>query len=105
MVSGPRYLPELKRDGRSALLRGRPGEATLLPRRSVAVHQVLATGSIEQARRLGVGLHGLGLGGDRTDLLDRGAQLAPLGLVAGRTGLGLTHALLGGLDTGHSDLW
>ena len=86
----------------SGLGGGGLGQAALLPRGSLAVHQVLPAGAIEQARGLGEGLAGLGLGAGGADLLDGGAQLAPLSLVAGRANLGLAHALLGGLDAGHS---
>ena len=74
----------------------------VLARYGVELVTLPSAGAIEQAGGLGEGLGGLGLGAGGADLLDGGAQLAPLSLVAGRANLRLAHALLGGLDAGHS---
>jgi hypothetical protein len=67
------------------------------------VNEALPTCPIEQLDRLGVRLLDVGRGGG-AHLLERGPQAAALGAVLRGMNDGLTHALLGGLNSGHGHL-
>ena len=103
-MSEPRFTAGAK----AGLLRGSSlvdelGESALLPGRCVAMNQVLPPGAVDQRDGGGIRLGGFALRGG-ADLPDGAAELAALGAVPGRGGGGLTHALLGGLDSRHGFL-
>ena len=76
----------------------------LLPRRGVRVDQALPARAIEQLAPPRRRRPRPGRTRGAPHLLDGRAQLAALGAVERRVGLGLPHALLGGLDSRHDDL-
>ena len=79
------------------------GQTALLPGRGVGMDQMLPACAIEELLRLGEGR--LELGPRRsTHLFERAAKAAALGAVLRGMDAGLTHALLGGFDSGHGNL-
>lgn len=78
-------------------------QPALLPRGRVLVNDVLLAGTIKELDRLSIRRLGLRTSG-RANLPDSGAQLASLGAIGDSPGTGLTHALGGGPDSGHSNL-
>ena len=85
------------------LSRDQLGQSTLLPGRGVLMNDALAAGPVQQLDRLVV--RGLGLSASGTsDLLERGAELAPLRPVSNGPGAALAHTLGGGSDSGHGNL-
>ena len=78
-------------------------QTALLPRGGIRMNETLAPGAIENLDGLGIRIRDL-TGGRGANFLDRRPQLAALRAIERGVSLGLTHALLGRLDSRHDDL-
>jgi Zn-dependent protease len=88
---------------RLLLRRHQLGQPALLPSGGILMNDALAARAVEELHRLVIRSRGLGTSGT-AHLLERGAELAPMGPIENGAGTGLAHALGGGLDSGHGYL-